>query len=54
MMPYMGFLLQPLTELLAESSQKITDYDLWLAVIHTLTKSFEYDEGGKAILARCF
>lgn len=47
MTPYMSYVLQPSVELLTveelETDERIS---LWICVIHTLTKTFEADEGG--------
>lgn len=46
MTPYMAFLLQPMTEILHGLKEGLGENEMWLAIIHTLAKSFVYDEGG--------
>lgn len=46
MTPYMAFLLQPITEILYGFKEGPGDNEIWLAIMHTLAKSFVYDEGG--------
>lgn len=50
MCPYMSFLIQPSIELLKSFTTSNHDGALWSAVLETLTKSMNYDDGGKMIL----
>ena len=49
MTTYMLFLLRPFTELLRTFAiSAVEDKKLWLCIIETLTKSFNFDEGGQS------
>jgi hypothetical protein len=48
MTPYMSFTLKPFNDILVTfSNQSTEDPNLWVAVIECLTKSFNFDDGGK-------
>lgn len=47
MMSYTSFLIQPFIDLLKSFETSDSEEDaLWLALLSTLTKSLQYDEGG--------
>lgn len=53
MTPYLGFLLQPLVDILDGFTEGINDSSLWSAVIETVTKSCLCDEGGTHSVLFC-
>jgi U3 small nucleolar RNA-associated protein 10 len=48
MVPYMSFLLQPFSNLLTSfTSFNLHNFALWISVVQTLTRTLNFDDGGK-------